>query len=202
MRRRRREPEHGPFGSSARHALPGCDRARHRSADAGGRRARRQGVRRRNPAQVGPLAGHRRDQPRDREPAVPRRSLHAQRVLRTAWRGPSCAAACLFLSTHEPCSLCLSAITWAGFDNFHYLFGYVDTRDAFNIPHDLRILSEVFRIENGDYARETRILEQPVHRRPHGTQSDDLKGRISRLSRSMTSSRPCTRRQRGTVTSR
>ena len=61
---------------------------------------------------------------------------------------------CLFLSTHEPCSLCLSAITWAGFDNFHYLFGYVDTRDAFNIPHDLRILSEVFRIENGDYARE------------------------------------------------
>ncbi len=60
---------------------------------------------------------------------------------------------CLFLSTHEPCSLCLSAITWAGFDNFNYLFGYVDTRDAFNIPHDLRILSEVFRIRNGDYER-------------------------------------------------
>src|SRR6185503_12577924 len=35
---------------------------------------------------------------------------------------------CLFLSTHEPCSLCLSAITWAGFDNFFYLFGYEDTR--------------------------------------------------------------------------
>ena len=28
---------------------------------------------------------------------------------------------CLFLSTHEPCSLCLSAITWSGFDNFYYL---------------------------------------------------------------------------------
>ena len=61
---------------------------------------------------------------------------------------------CLFLSTHEPCSLCLSAITWAGFDNFHYFFGYEATRDAFNIPHDLRILSEVFKIEDGDYARQ------------------------------------------------
>lgn len=60
---------------------------------------------------------------------------------------------CIFLSTHEPCSLCLSAITWAGFDNFFYFFGYEATRDAFNIPHDLRILSEVFRINNGDYAR-------------------------------------------------
>ncbi|MDG2286971.1 MAG: hypothetical protein P8N43_15820, partial [Alphaproteobacteria bacterium] len=55
---------------------------------------------------------------------------------------------CLFLSTHEPCSLCLSAITWAGFDNFFYFFGYEATRDAF------KILSEVFRIENGDYARQ------------------------------------------------
>jgi tRNA(Arg) A34 adenosine deaminase TadA len=60
---------------------------------------------------------------------------------------------CLFLSTHEPCSLCLSAITWAGFDNFTYLFGYEATRDAFNIPHDLKILQEVFRIEDGNYAQ-------------------------------------------------
>ena len=25
---------------------------------------------------------------------------------------------CIFVSTHEPCSLCLSAITWTGFNNF------------------------------------------------------------------------------------
>lgn len=58
---------------------------------------------------------------------------------------------CLFLSTHEPCSLCLSAITWAGFDNFHYLFSHEDSRDSFAIPHDLRILKEVFRLEPGGY---------------------------------------------------
>ena len=61
---------------------------------------------------------------------------------------------CLFLSTHEPCSLCLSAITWSGFDNFYYLFGYEKTRDAFNIPHDLKILEEVFKIPNGAYAQD------------------------------------------------
>ena len=61
---------------------------------------------------------------------------------------------CLFLSTHEPCPLCLSAITWAGFDNFTYLFGYEDTRDAFAIPHDLKILEEVFGVKNGGYRRE------------------------------------------------
>ena len=88
---------------------------------------------------------------------------------------------CLFLSTHEPCSLCLSAITWAGFDNFHYLFGYEDTRDAFNIPHDLKILSEVFRIENGDYARENAFWRSRSIDDLIGGESEDLKGRIRRL---------------------
>lgn len=58
---------------------------------------------------------------------------------------------CVFLATHEPCSLCLSAITWTGFDNFHYLFSHEDSRDSFAIPHDLKILKEVFRLEPGGY---------------------------------------------------
>ena len=58
---------------------------------------------------------------------------------------------CLFLATHEPCPLCLSAITWAGYDNFYYLFSHADSRDAFAIPHDLRILKEVFGLEPGGY---------------------------------------------------
>ncbi|HHY48806.1 MAG TPA: nucleoside deaminase [Alphaproteobacteria bacterium] len=57
---------------------------------------------------------------------------------------------CLFLATHEPCSLCLSGITWSGFDNFYYLFGYEDTRDLFGIPHDIRILREVYAVPDPD----------------------------------------------------
>ena len=60
----------------------------------------------------------------------------------------------IFLATHEPCSLCLSAITWAGFDNFYYLFSHEDSRDSFAIPHDLRILKEVFTLDPGGYNAE------------------------------------------------
>ena len=61
---------------------------------------------------------------------------------------------CLFIATHEPCSLCLSAITWTGFDNFYYLFSHEDSRDSFAIPHDLKILKEVFTLDPGGYNAE------------------------------------------------
>ena len=61
---------------------------------------------------------------------------------------------CIFLSSHEPCSLCLSAITFSGFNNFYYLFPYESTSDEFNIPHDLNILKEVFNISEGKYIKE------------------------------------------------
>uniref|UniRef100_A0A7S2TS26 CMP/dCMP-type deaminase domain-containing protein n=1 Tax=Lotharella oceanica TaxID=641309 RepID=A0A7S2TS26_9EUKA len=60
----------------------------------------------------------------------------------------------IFLTTHEPCPLCLSAIAWGDWDNFFYLFTYEDTKDAFSIPHDLRMHEEIFRVKNGEYNHE------------------------------------------------
>jgi len=59
---------------------------------------------------------------------------------------------CLFLATHEPCSLCLSGITWSGFDNFYYLFSHQDSRDSFAIPYDIQILKAVYAVPDPDRA--------------------------------------------------
>ncbi len=57
---------------------------------------------------------------------------------------------CVFLATHEPCSLCLSAITWSGFDNFSYLFSHQDSADSFAIPYDIAILKAVYAVPDPD----------------------------------------------------
>jgi tRNA(Arg) A34 adenosine deaminase TadA len=58
----------------------------------------------------------------------------------------------IFIATHEPCPLCLSSITWGGFDNFFYLFTYEDSKDAYGIPHDIVMLAEIFRCPDGTYS--------------------------------------------------
>jgi len=94
---------------------------------------------------------------------------------------------CIFLCTHEPCSLCLSAITWAGYDNFHYLFSLQDSRDAFGIPHDLRILQEVFQCQDREYARRNTYWQshdvQQLIGRCTGPVERDLRRRVERLRR-------------------
>jgi tRNA(Arg) A34 adenosine deaminase TadA len=82
-------------------------------------------------------------------------------------------ADCLFLATHEPCSLCLSGITWSGFDNLYYLFSYEDTRDEFGIPHDIRILREVYAVPDPD--REVVPPDRPLYNRSNAFfQSHDI----------------------------
>lgn len=53
---------------------------------------------------------------------------------------------CIFVTTHEPCSLCLSGITWSGFDNFYFLFSHEDSRDSFAIPYDIQILQAIYAV--------------------------------------------------------
>ena len=63
----------------------------------------------------------------------------------------------IFIATHEPCPLCLSSITWGGWDNFVYLFTYEDSRDAYGIPHDIVMLDEIFRNPNGTYSEKNKF---------------------------------------------
>ena len=71
---------------------------------------------------------------------------------------------CIFLATHEPCSLCLSGITWAGFNEFYYLFTYEDSRDLFGIPYDIDILQEVFRVKGPGDSEES-MQSRPLYNR-------------------------------------
>ncbi|MBI4922651.1 MAG: nucleoside deaminase [Devosia nanyangense] len=57
---------------------------------------------------------------------------------------------CLFLATHEPCSLCLSGITWSGFDNFYFLFSHRESAQSFAIPYDIQILKAVYAVPDPD----------------------------------------------------
>lgn len=94
---------------------------------------------------------------------------------------------CIFLATHEPCSLCLSAITWAGFDNFYYLFSHEDSRDSFAIPHDLKILKEVFTLDPGGYNAENAYWKsfnlRRMGRELPNSERLDLEHRLEAISR-------------------
>lgn len=103
---------------------------------------------------------------------------------------------CVFLATHEPCSLCLSGITWSGFGEFYYLFTYEDSRDLFSIPYDIEILEEVFRVRGQEtdeqvrqrslYNRDNkffkaRSLADLVSTLENGDEKDRLTGEIQRV---------------------
>ncbi|KAL1888037.1 hypothetical protein Sste5346_009834 [Sporothrix stenoceras] len=80
----------------------------------------------------------------------------------TPAEGRPATADCVFFATHEPCSLCLSGITWAGFKEFYYLFTYEDSRDLFAIPYDIDILESVFRVPAPGDTPET-LADRPLY---------------------------------------
>ncbi|KIX95852.1 uncharacterized protein Z520_08560 [Fonsecaea multimorphosa CBS 102226] len=71
---------------------------------------------------------------------------------------------CVFFATHEPCSLCLSGITWSGFNEFYYMFTYEDSRDLFAIPYDIDILKSVYQVPSPGDTEET-LAAKPLYNR-------------------------------------
>jgi tRNA(Arg) A34 adenosine deaminase TadA len=71
---------------------------------------------------------------------------------------------CVFFATHEPCSLCLSGITWSGFNEFYYLFTYEDSRDLFGIPYDIDILQSVYQVPSPSDTPES-LSSKPLYNR-------------------------------------
>ncbi len=99
----------------------------------------------------------------------------------------------VFFSSHEPCSMCLSAITWAGFKHIFYFFSYQDSKNQFFIPHDLKIMKEVFKLKDGSYRRknsywECHAIDELITFQPIETQKlylsrfKDIKSKYEKLS--------------------
>ena len=86
---------------------------------------------------------------------------------------------CLFIATHQPCCMCASAIAWSGFPSLYYFFGYENTGKDFNIPHDQRMIRELFHCaepaEDSSYYTSRAIASLMPHDDPEARQ------RISRL---------------------
>lgn len=91
-------------------------------------------------------------------------------------------ADCVFISTHQPCCMCASALAWSGFREIYYLFGYQDTKDAFNIPHDLKMVRDVFGTDEPNPKNSYFAWEALADSVPHLSDSEAAKKRLDRLS--------------------
>ncbi|PHH62189.1 hypothetical protein CDD81_7383 [Ophiocordyceps australis] len=99
----------------------------------------------------------------------------------------------IFLATHEPCSLCLSALAWSGFDEFYYLFTYEENRRVFGFPgRDVGIIRDVFHLgdktvsDENMYSRENaffkgRALADMVNGIEDEEQREKARGEMERI---------------------
>ena len=68
------------------------------------------------------------------------------KIVPSGQRGPS-AKSSVFLSTHEPCCMCISSIVWTGFEKVYYLFPYSLTKEQ-GIPYDINIMHELWGVDS------------------------------------------------------
>ena len=92
-------------------------------------------------------------------------------------------ASCIFLATHEPCCLCISAIVWSGFKKCYFLYPYETTRDQ-GIPHDLNIMYELWRVPRyqtrNQFCSTTGLLPL-IGALPAGSDQDELLATVERI---------------------
>jgi tRNA(Arg) A34 adenosine deaminase TadA len=92
---------------------------------------------------------------------------------------------CIFLSTHEPCCMCISSIVWSGFQKVYYLFGYQDTKDQ-GIPHDINIMHELWGVptyrKRNQFVSTASIVDL-VDALDNNKEKEELKIRLERLFR-------------------
>lgn len=93
------------------------------------------------------------------------------------------AASCIFLATHEPCCLCISAIVWSGFKRCYFLYPYETTRDQ-GIPHDLNIMYELWRVPRYNMRNQftaTAGLLPIISALPAGAEKRELEATVARI---------------------
>ena len=99
-----------------------------------------------------------------------------------ATRGPI-AKSSTFLSTHEPCCMCISGITWTGFQKVFYLFPYELTSEQ-GIPHDLNIMYELWGVKSYRKQNEfcsTANLMELIRNLEESVDKQELQKRLNRL---------------------
>lgn len=99
-----------------------------------------------------------------------------------AQRGPA-AQSSVFLSTHEPCCMCISSILWSGFTKVYYFFPYTVTA-AQGIPHDIATMHELWNCTT--YRKQNKYLSTAclidlVKALPASKEKEELEVTIQRL---------------------